>query len=186
MLKRLLLIFFFLLITSISAKSSAKEKIIQNLINTNNLVFNFIQTVNEEEEEGSCIIEYPKKIYCLYNNKNKKILVSNGKSLVIKNQISNQLYFYSLKQTPLYLILDKNYLIDQIKNLKLREIDNKYLNFLLVNKNNQINIFFDKNNLNLIGWQTEDIYENLTIFFISNIKINQKIDKKLFKLPNLN
>ena len=184
--KKIIVNFFFLLITSISAKSSAKEKIIQNLINTNNLVFNFIQTVNEEEEEGSCIIEYPKKIYCLYNNKNKKILVSNGKSLVIKNQISNQLYFYSLKQTPLYLILDKNYLIDQIKNLKLREIDNKYLNFLLVNKNNQINIFFDKNNLNLIGWQTEDIYENLTIFFISNIKINQKIDKKLFKLPNLN
>ena len=49
-----------------------------------------------------------------------------------------------------------------------------------------INIFFDKKTLNLIGWQTEDIYQNLTIFFISNIKINEKIDKKIFALPKLN
>ena len=42
-------------------------------------------------EEGNCIIEYPKKIYCLYNNLNKKIMVSDGKSLVIKNQINNSI-----------------------------------------------------------------------------------------------
>ena len=52
--------------------------------------------------------------------------------------------------------------------------------------NNNINIFFDKKDSNLIGWQTEDIYQNLTITFISNIKINQKIDKKIFKLPQMN
>ena len=40
--------------------------------------------------------------------------------------------------------------------------------------------------LNLIGWQTEDIYQNLTITFISSIKINQKINQKLFILPNSN
>ena len=113
-------------------------------------------------------------------------MVSNGKSLVIKNQISNQLYFYRLKQTPLDLILDKDYLINQIENLKLRIINDKYVNFSLINNNNQINIFFDKKTLNLIGWQTEDIYQNLTIFFISNIKINEKIDKKIFTLPKLN
>ena len=112
-------------------------------------------------------------------------MVSNGKSLVIKNQISNQLYFYRLKQTPLDLILDKDYLINQIENLKLRIINDKYVNFLLIN-NNKISIFFDKKTLNLIGWQTEDIYQNLTIFFISNIKINEKIDKKIFTLPKLN
>jgi hypothetical protein len=30
--------------------------------------------------------------------------------------------------------------------------------------------FFDKKDLNLIGWQTEDIYQNLSITFISSIK----------------
>ena len=77
-------------------------------------------------------------------------------------------------------------MINQIENLKLRIINDKYVNFLLINNNNQINIFFDKKTLNLIGWQTEDIYQNLTIFFISNIKINEKIDKKIFTLPKLN
>ena len=42
---------------------------------------------------------------------------------------NNQYYFYVLKKTPLELILDKNYLISQIKNLKGRIIENKYLNF---------------------------------------------------------
>ena len=65
-------------------------------------------------------------------------------------------------------------------------IDNKYLNFNLKNNNNKISIFFDNKTLNLIGWQTEDIYQNLVVTFISKIKINQKIDKKLFKLPQIN
>ena len=177
---------FFLTISISSIQASIKQEIIANLKKTNNLVFDFKQTIAEKEEKGSCTIEYPKKIYCLYNNRNKKIMVSNGKSLVIKNQISNQLYFYRLKQTPLDLILDKDYLINQIENLKLRIINDKYVNFLLINNNNRISIFFDKKTLNLIGWQTEDIYQNLTIFFISNIKINEKIDKKIFTLPKLN
>ena len=186
MLKKIILIFFFIFIPISPIEASIKQEIMANLKKTNNLVFDFTQTIAEKEEKGSCTIEYPKKIYCLYNNRNKKIMVSNGKSLVIKNQTSNQLYFYRLKQTPLNLILDKDYLISQIENLKLRIINDKYVNFLLINNNNQINIFFDKKTLNLIGWQTEDIYQNLTIFFISNIKINEKIDKKIFTLPKLN
>ena len=84
------------------------------------------------------------------------------------------------------LILDKNYLISQIKNLNGRIIDNKYLNFTLLNKDNKINIFFDKQTLNLMGWQTEDVYQNLVITFISKVKTNQKIDKNIFKLPKIN
>ena len=186
MIKKLFVIFLFLIISISSIEASIKNEIVDNLKKINNLVFDFTQTIAEKEEKGSCTIEYPKKIYCLYDNRNKKIMVSNGKSLVIKNQTSNQLYFYRLKQTPLNLILDKDYLISQIENLKLRIINDKYVNFLLINNNNQINIFFDKKTLNLIGWQTEDIYQNLTIFFISNIRINEKIDKKIFKLPKLN
>ena len=186
MVKKLFIIFFFLIIPISSIEASIKQEIIANLKKTNNLVFDFEQTIAEKEEKGSCTIEYPKKIYCLYNNRNKKIMVSNGKSLVIKNQISNQLYFYRLKQTPLDLILDKDYLINQIENLKLRIINDKYVNFLLINNNNQINIFFDKKTLNLIGWQTEDMYQNKVSFIILNLKTNQKIDTKIFKLPKLN
>ena len=56
-----------------------------------------------------------------------------------------------------------------------------------MNINNiEINIFFDKETLNLVGWQTEDIYQNLVITYIYKIQYNQKIDKKIFKLPDVN
>ena len=167
-------------------QAALKEEIILNLKKTNNLTFDFKQTIDKKTEEGSCIIEYPKKIYCLYNNFNKKIMVSNGKSLVIKNQTNNQYYFYLLKKTPLELILDKNFLIDQIKELESRTVDNQYINFTIAKNNNKINIFFDKKTLNLIGWQTEDIYQNLVITYIYKIQYNQKIDKNIFKLPQMN
>ena len=186
MLKKIFLIFFFLLNIIEYSHASLKDKIINNLIKTENLTFEFKQTINEKTEEGNCIIEYPKKLFCSYNNINKKIIVSNGKSLAIKNQASNQYYLYPLKRTPLELILDKDYLIGQIKNLNGRIIDNKYLNFTLLNKDNKINIFFDKQTLNLMGWQTEDVYQNLVITFISKVKTNQKIDKNIFKLPKIN
>ena len=83
-------------------------------------------------------------------------------------------------------MLDKNYLLSKIKILEPRDINNRYLNFKIFENNNEINIFFDKQTFNLIGWQTEDIYQNLTITFISSLKINQKIDEDIFKLPKNN
>ena len=183
---KVILSILILLIFISSSKASTKDKIILNLKNTENMTFNFEQTINDKTEKGQCTIEYPKKIYCSYSNKNKKIMVSTGKSLVIKNKSYGEYYIYPLKKTPLELILDKNYLISQVKNLEEKTIEDKYIYFTLKKNENKINIFFDKNTLQLIGWQTEDIYQNLVITFISEIKINQKIDKKIFKLPSIN
>ena len=179
-----ILIFFFVLNIFSSAQASLKEKIIYKLKETKNLSFNFKQTINENSETGNCIIKYSKKIYCEYDNLNKKIIVSNGKSLVIKNRNSGTSFIYPIKKTPLGLLLDKNYLIEKISALEPREA-NKYLNFRIEENDNVINIFFNKETLNLIGWQTEDIYQNLIITFIYSVKINQKISEKIFTLPSL-
>ena len=182
---RALLIFFMLNFYS-SAFSSAKENIVSQMQLTNNLSFNFIQTIGNKSENGKCVIKYPKKIWCEYDNSNKKIIVSNGRSLVIKNRNSGSYYIYPLRKTPLEFLLNKEYLISKINILEPREINGKYLNFEILESNNEFNIFFDKTNLNLIGWQTEDIYQNLAVTFISSIKINQKIDNKIFILPKNN
>mgnify|MGYP006122997177 CR=1 FL=1 len=179
---KIIIIFFLLNIYNI-AQASIKENIISKLKKTESLTFNFKQTIDEKVEYGNCIIKYPKKIYCEYENLNKKILVSNGKSLVIKNRNSGTFFIYPLKKTPLEFLLDKDYLIKKIQVLKIRNIDEKYLNFKLLENNNEINIFFNKKNFNLIGWQTEDIYNNLTITFISYLKLNEKIDDSIFNLP---
>ena len=178
-----IIIFFFLLIFYNPAISSTKEDIISKIAKIENLSFDFIQTISEKDEKGNCIIKYPKKIYCEYDNLNKKIIVSNGRSLVVKNRTSKTYYIYPLEKTPLKFLLDKDYLISKLKILKLRDIDNKYLNFKIFENNNEINIFFDKKTSNLIGWQTEDVYQNLTITFISSLKIDQKIDDNIFVLP---
>jgi len=177
------LVVFFILNFYNPVFSSTKEKIISQMQFTNNLSFDFIQTINNKKESGRCIIKYPGKIWCEYDNSNKKIIVSNGKSLVIKNRNSGSYYIYPLKKTPLVFLLDKKYLVSKMNILEPREIDNKYLNFRIFEKNNEINIFFDKKNLTLVGWQTKDIYQNLTITFLSSIKINQEINNKIFILP---
>lgn len=178
-----ILISFFILNLYNFAHGSTEEKIISKLEQTNTLSFNFKQTIDEKKENGNCIIKYPKKIYCEYDNLNKKIIVSNGRSLVIKNRNSGTFYLYPLEKTPLKFLLDKKYLIKKMRILKSRNINEKYINFKLLENNNEINIFFSKETLNLIGWQIEDIYQNLTITFISSIKINEKINDDIFILP---
>jgi outer membrane lipoprotein-sorting protein len=177
--------YFFLIVVliSFSSKVSAtiKNTIIQNLKNTKNLSFNFEQNINGKLENGSCTIEYPKKINCKYDLKNKKVLVSNGRSLVIKT--NNSYYIYPLEKTPLNLILDKNFLIDKVKVLEGKIIDENLINFKFVEENTEINVFFDKKTANLIGWQTIDIYQNLSITFIYSIAKNRMLKKNLFKLP---
>jgi len=179
---RILIIFFILNLYN-PVFSSIKKQIIDQMQLTNNLSFNFIQTIDNKNENGKCIIKYPKKIWCEYDNSIKKIIISNGKSLVIKTASRGSYYIYPLSKTPLNILLDKGYLISKIKTLKPREIDDKYLNFKFFENNNEINVFFDMKSLNLIGWQTEDIYQNLVITFISSVKINQKINNKIFILP---
>ena len=163
---------------------SIKENVINNLLETKNLSFNFEQNINNKIERGKCIIKYPKKIFCKYNTLNNKILVSNGKSLVIKTKSS--FYRYSIKRTPLDYILDKEFLINEIKFLNERIIDNRLINFTILKNKNEINIFFDIDNYNLIGWQTLDIYQNLSITFLSSIEKNILIEKNFFKLPSAN
>ena len=181
--KKYILIFFLIIFTT-EIKAQVKEKIIQNLLNTNNISFNFEQNINGKIENGNCIIQYPKKIHCEYNLSNKKTMVSNGKSLVIKTRVSY--YRYPLKKTPLNYILDKKYLINKIYNLEEKIIDESFINYSITENNNEINIFFDNKTFNLIGWQTKDIYQNINVTYFSSIQVNQKINKSLFKLPSQN
>ena len=182
MFKYLLSIFIFLILYS-NAQASNKDKIIEYLQNTENLNFDFEQNINGKIENGNCTIEYPKKIYCKYQ-KNNKILVSNGKSLVVRTITSY--YKYPLNKTPLNLILDKNFLIKKIYNLKEEKLDKNYINFVIKENDHEINIFFDEKTFNLIGWQTVDIYQNINVTYLSSILINQQIETDLFKLPAQN
>ena len=175
------LLFFFLIFSNNEILALEKENIIRNLEDIKNLSFNFEQNIDGKKEKGTCILEYPGKIFCKYNLKNQKILVSNGRYIVIKTVNSH--YIYNIKKTPLNLILNKNFILEKLKSSDGRIIEDKYINFYFLENENEINIFFDKKNYDLVGWQSIDIYQNLSITFISSIIKNIEIDKNLFKLP---
>ena len=179
---RLFLIFFFTILIS-NSKADNRDKIIENLNNTSSFSFEFEQNINGKIENGNCTIEYPKKIYCAYSKKDK-VLVSNGKSLVIKS-ISSY-YRYPLEKTPLNLILDKKFLINKIYSLEENIIDNSYIKYSIIENKNKIDILFDIISLELIGWQIKDVYQNTALTLLSSVSKNQNIEKKLFKLPAQN
>ena len=182
MIKKIFL-FFFLLNFFNYCYASIESKIINNFKKINNISFDFKQKINDKAEEGNCVIQYPKKINCKYNNLKKKLIVSNGNSLVIKNEAGKEYFTYPLEQTPFGLILDKNLLLQKIKKLKAKFLNEEYYFFNIENNGNLINIFFDKNSYDLIGWQTEDIYQNLVVTYIFNVEKNSNVDEKIFKLP---
>ncbi len=180
--KIILFLFFFLY--SSFANASIVSQIIKNFNSTESMKFNFVQTIGGKIEKGECIIVYPKKIFCKYIDFYNKILVSNGKSLVINSDKNNQYFRYSLDKTPLNLILDKKFIISKIYQLKEDSNYPFYYVFNLDYENNSIKFFFNKNDLNLIGWETKDIYQNIVRTFISDIKKNISVDNKIFNIQS--
>ena len=95
-------------------------------------------------------------------------------------------YLYPIKNTPLNLILDKDFILNKINSLNGRIVDDQLINFRFKENDNEINLFFDKNTNNLIGWQTVDIYQNISITYLSFILKNQKLKNNLFAIPKRN
>ena len=177
------LILFSIFFISTNVHSSSNQKIINYLENINSLQFKFTQRIdNNNIEKGECIILYPKKIFCEYYDIYNKILVSNGKSLVINSDKIKNYYRYPLDKTPLNFILDKNFLISKMQHA---EDDTNYPFYYVFNfeyENTLIKVFFDKESLDLMGWETKDIYQNLIQTFLSDININVNVEEKIFYL----
>jgi len=175
-----ILIFFY----PLNIFASSKELIKNKLNQTNNISFKFIQKIGKKTEKGECVILYPKKILCKYDDIYNKILVSNGRSLVINSKkISNYLR-YNLKDTPLDLILDKKFLLEKLDQVEIIQENDETFYFEIIHNNNLLNIFFDKNNYDIKGWTTTDIYQNRVETKLFNIEVNIMIDEKTFSIQN--
>ena len=178
------IIFIIIFFYPLNIFASSKELIKNKLDQTNNISFKFIQKIGKKTEKGECVILYPKKILCKYDDIYNKILVSNGRSLVINSKkISNYLR-YKLKDTPLNLILDKKFLISKLDQVEVVQENDETFSFEITHNNNLLNIFFDKKNYEIKGWTTTDIYQNKVETKLFNIKLNIMIDEKTFRVQN--
>ena len=175
-----ILIFFY----PINIFASSKELIINKLNETDNISFKFIQKIGKKTEKGDCIISYPKKILCKYDDIYNKILVSNGRSLVINSKKINNYLRYQLKDTPLNLILDKKFLLDKLDQVETIEENDETFSFKIVHNNNLLNIYFDKISYEIKGWTTTDIYLNKVETKLSDVETNIMIDERIFRVQN--
>ena len=178
------LIFILIFFYPLNIFASSKQLIKNKLEETDNISFKFIQKIGKKTEQGECIISYPKKIFCKYDDIYNKVLVSNGKSLVINSKKITNYLRYQLKDTPLNLILDKKFLLDKLQQVeKIKENDETFYFEIIYNKN-LLNIFFDKINYEIKGWTTSDIYQNKVETKLSELETNIMIDQKIFRIQN--
>ena len=175
-----ILIFFYPLNIFASSKQLIKDK----LRETENISFKFTQKIGKKTEQGECIISYPKKILCKYDDIYNKILVSNGRSLVVNSKKIKNYLRYQLKDTPLNLILDKKFLLDKLDQVETIKENNETFSFKIAHNNNLLNIFFDKISYEIKGWTTTDVYLNKVETKLSNVETNIMIDERLFRVQN--
>ena len=178
------IIFIIIFFYPINIFASPKELIKNKLEETDNISFKFIQKIGEKTEQGKCIISYSKKILCKYDDIYNKILVSNGRSLVINSKKIKNYLRYQLKDTPLNLILDKKFLLDKLDQVETIEENDETFSFKIVHNNNLLNIFFDKVSYEIIGWTTTDIYLNKVETELFNVETNIMINERIFRVQN--
>ena len=178
------LIFILIFFYPLNILASSKQLIKNKLEETDNISFKFIQKVGEKTEQGECIISYPKKIFCKYDDIYNKVLVSNGQSLVINSKKIKNYLRYQLKDTPLDLILDKKFLLNKLDQVETIEENNETFSFKITHNNNLLNIFFDKISYEIKGWTTTDIYLNKVETKLSNVETNIMIDERIFRVQN--
>jgi outer membrane lipoprotein-sorting protein len=172
------------LFTITICSADLQQNIIKKLTSTKTMTFNFQQKIEEKIEVGICFIKYPLLIKCEYKNVKGKTLISNGKSIAIIKKKYKKIYRYPIESTPLFVILDKDKVLNLIKNTRPSKIDSNTIEFEFTNKKlNKLIILFNSKNLEFKGWKTVDAYSNNVSFLISDTKINNQIVDSFFIIP---
>ena len=187
MIKKIIFLFQIFVIYFLSINISFAD-LQTNLINkitaTKTLSFSFKQKIAEKEEVGSCIIKYPLLMKCDYENFKQKSVISNGKTVAVIKKKYKKIYYYPIKTTALFTILQKEKILNIIRRNKPNKINSSLIEFELIRKKaSKLKIFFDKNTLEFKGWETKDAYSNNVSFIISNLQTNKIIEDEFFKIP---
>ena len=118
---------------------------------------------------------------CNYQNAKQKILISNGNTVAIIKKKYKKIYYYPIRATPLFTILDKEKILNLIKHNNPQNNRPGVITFEFFDKKlNKLKIFFDKNSLEFKGWETKDTYSNDVIFTIIDLKTNKVMKSQFF------
>jgi len=164
-----------------NSKGSEKDKIIENLKKINSIKFNFTQITNDVTENGNCLIVYPKKMRCIYEE-DKEIIV-NDDYLFLINKREDKNYNYNIKDTPLGVMLDKENIIEKLSKVEeFNKIDKNIIAIIDLNSQESIEIYFSSKEMNIVGWKIKNYDKSTLEFLMNNISININTNEK-FETP---
>jgi outer membrane lipoprotein-sorting protein len=126
--------FFFISISS----ADLQTKLINKLTATKTISFDFKQKIGDKEEVGNCFIKYPLLLKCNYKNLKQKVIISNGKTVAIIKKKYKKIYYYPIKITPFFFILQKEKIINLIRQNKPIEINSNLIGFIFTDKKSAI------------------------------------------------
>ena len=163
--------------------ASEKNKIIENLKKINSLQFNFTQLSSDGQENGSCILIYPKKMRCIYDEQKKEVII-NDDYLYLINKEENKNYNYNIKDTPLGVMLDKKILIEKLSNIEKFNITNNFVIAVIdISSTESVDIYFEPKSFTILGWRIKNYEKSTLEFMMKNIIVNVNSDEK-FQIPN--
>jgi len=163
--------------------ASEKNKIIENLKKINSLQFNFTQLSSDGQENGSCILIYPKKMRCIYEDQKKEVIIKDD-YLYLINKEENKNYNYSIRDTPLGVMLDKESLIEKLSNIEKFNVTNNFIIATVdISSTESIDIYFEPKNFTILGWRIKNYEKSTLEFMMKNIIVNVNSDEK-FQILN--
>jgi len=118
---------------------------------------------------------------CFYEE-DKEIIV-NDNYLFLINKKENKNYSYSIKDTPLEVMLDKENIIEKLSKVeKFNKIDKTIITPINLNSQESIEVYFDSEKMSITGWKIKNYDKSSLEFLMKNILININTTEQ-FEIP---
>ena len=156
----------------------------ENLNQIKSIEFSFNQLINNKNEKGICLLEFPGKLKCNYFDEKEKELVINNRKLAITQKRYNKTYYYPISKSPFLNILYKDKLLGIVKSGEI-ELSESLIK-LVYRDEARLIVLFDKKTLDIKGWKIVDQYNNNIDFSLEVISKNDVYKKETFKIPKTN
>jgi len=182
---RIIILFLIIFVYKSSSSNTNEQKILKYLQNFDSLKSDFIQVNNNGNVlSGKITILRPGKVRVEYNEI-PLLIISDGKKIASINKELDSITFYRIKDIPLALLLFKNFSLKNVQILDYFDLENQ-LQIRLKEKDKEsedfIDILFEKNTFTLKKWTVFKNKSNKTEVLLENVRLNDKINKKIFEI----
>jgi outer membrane lipoprotein-sorting protein len=182
---RIIILFLIVFVYKSSFSNTNEQKILKYLQNFDSLKSDFIQVNNNGNVlSGKITILRPGKVRVEYNEI-PLLIISDGKKIASINKELDSITFYRIKDIPLALLLFKNFSLKNVQILDYFDLENQ-LQIRLKEKDKEsedfIDILFEKNTFTLKKWTVFKSKSNKTEVLLENVRLNDKINKKIFEI----